>query len=202
MDRRVGRDLVAKLASDIPIASDGEVTELSRMMNEALKMVGDADGCHAWFKLFRAIDDDGSGRISYAGSRAPSAIRSTSSALPCPSASSSTSGARLTTTTRGSSTGEFGRFMKRGEVVQAPAQLKVHEENRAAARAEKAMLAELTGQDLRETHAQGCGARERGGDALHFGRVQSRNGAYAEGEPRMVQAVQEMDHDGSELICS
>ena len=39
---------------------------------------------------------------------------------------------------------------KRGEVVRAPPQLKVHEENRAAARAEKAMLAELTGQDLKE----------------------------------------------------
>jgi Ca2+-binding EF-hand superfamily protein len=47
MDRRVGRDLVAKLAeSDIPIATDPEVTELSKLMNEALKMVGDADGCH------------------------------------------------------------------------------------------------------------------------------------------------------------
>ena len=66
LDRRVGRDLVTRInESGVPVASDAEVKALAEMMNRALHMVGDAEGCHAWFVLFRAIDDDHSGRISY-----------------------------------------------------------------------------------------------------------------------------------------
>ena len=204
LDRRVGRDLVAKLAeSDIPIATAGEVTALSKMMNDALKMVGDADGCHAWYQLFRAIDDDGSGRISYA--ELASAVRQTlelkRTVLP---------ERRLLSLWRALDddnsgfidTGEFGRFMKRGEVVRAPPQLKVHEENRAAARAEKAMLAELTGQDLKEKLTK-KGVEPASDDEMLYisgllNRVLVR---IAESpSPEWYRLFKEMDTDGSGLI--
>ena len=134
MDRRVGRDLIQRIQSvtpasqvrlsspppplspptslcplPLPPASQEELAELAELFHHSL------DG-RAWFVLFKAVDDDGSGRISYAelkrGCR--SFLSLDSRALP---------DARLHSLWRTLdadesgfvSTGEFGHFMKLGK---------------------------------------------------------------------------------------
>ena len=64
MDRLVGRDLSSMLQAVEPADEDEELS-LSRLLNEKLSIFPDPNA-RSWYKLFRHIDDDGSGRVSYA----------------------------------------------------------------------------------------------------------------------------------------
>ena len=46
-------------------ADEDEELSLSRLLNEKLSIFPDPNA-RSWYKLFRHIDDDGSGRVSYA----------------------------------------------------------------------------------------------------------------------------------------
>ena len=63
MDKRVGRDLNAKFA-DVETASAEEVQALSEELNAKMIIFPDPQ-TRDWFKLFRHMDDDDSGRIAY-----------------------------------------------------------------------------------------------------------------------------------------
>ena len=62
MAKRIGTDLTAKLA-DVAPASKEDVFKLSTMFN--VQMIEILNGKQEWFLLFKAVDTDRSGRISY-----------------------------------------------------------------------------------------------------------------------------------------
>jgi len=63
LDKRSGRDIRRRLAEVVP-ASEAELLELSALFNETLAMFPDPNA-REWFRLFKHLDDDGTGRISY-----------------------------------------------------------------------------------------------------------------------------------------
>ena len=113
IDRRVGRDLTAKVMSVTP-ASVEECREIAALFHEALAVDG-----KTWFNLFNLIDEDGSGRISYAelkrGCR--NLLHLSQKALP----DSKLQAVWRTLDEDASgfiSTGEFGAFMKMAPAVK------------------------------------------------------------------------------------
>ena len=64
-DRLFHRDLARSMANE-PRASLAEITELSRALNTAMVGMVSAWETPSWFKLFRIVDSDGSGLISFA----------------------------------------------------------------------------------------------------------------------------------------
>ena len=64
LDELVGRDVTKALALEPP-ASAEVVQQLSEQLNAKMAMFPDPQ-TRSWFKLFKHMDDDGSGRISYA----------------------------------------------------------------------------------------------------------------------------------------
>ena len=63
MDVMVGRDLNAKFKAIEPAGAD-DVLALSELLNQKMAIFPDPNA-REWFKLFKHMDDDGSGRISY-----------------------------------------------------------------------------------------------------------------------------------------
>ena len=105
---------LAEALKAVEAASDEEVTALSKLLNEALVIIPDP-AARLWYKLFKVMDDDGSGRISYAelAGLVRTQLRLDKTALP---------DARLQAVWKavdddGSgyiSAGEFGVFMRKG----------------------------------------------------------------------------------------
>ena len=108
IDRRVGRDLLERIQS-VPMASQEEMVSLAEQLQGSL----DDHRSGSWFLLFREMDEDGSGRISY--SELKSACRKilnlTQSSLP-DSKLQSVWRALDEDASGFISTGEFGRFMR------------------------------------------------------------------------------------------
>ena len=114
LDRRVGRDLNARLAEIAP-AGEGEVTELSRLLNERLSAYADPQA-REWFRLFRHMDDDGTGRISYRELEGMVRDELRLSSTDLSEYSLQSLWRALDTDSSGYiSAGEFGRFMRKGE---------------------------------------------------------------------------------------
>ena len=66
LDARVGRDVTRRLV-DVPPPDPEEIAELSALFNQALckHFVPNYTGGHNFFQLFKAIDADGSRRLSF-----------------------------------------------------------------------------------------------------------------------------------------
>lgn len=67
LDKRAGRDLTAQLReADVPAASEAEILEMSALFNAQMAAMRprDSDGLN-FFQLFKHMDVDGSGRISF-----------------------------------------------------------------------------------------------------------------------------------------
>ena len=71
LDRRVGRDVTMRI-SRVPPASYGDIVQLATLFNRRLMRLLHAQNRQelptascAWFRLFRFMDNDDSGRISY-----------------------------------------------------------------------------------------------------------------------------------------
>ena len=204
LDRRIGRDLVRVIReSGVEAASESEVRRLSLLMNKSLHMVGDADGCHVWFHLFRAIDDDHSGRISFA--ELAKAVRTvlglTSKALP---------DRQLQSVWRALDTdmsgfidaGEFGRFMKKGEQHKPPPKQAIQQAAHDEALAEKREMERATGRDLREKITN-AGIRPASDEDLVWlsGLLNRELVRIAESpNPEWYRLFKEMDADNSGLI--
>ena len=114
MAKRIGTDLTAKLA-DVAPASKEDVFKLSTMFN--VQMIEILNGKQEWFLLFKAVDTDRSGRISY--DELESMVRSVSglqmSTKKLSTAKLQALWKALDEDSSGFlSTGEFGRFMKAG----------------------------------------------------------------------------------------
>ena len=63
IDRRVGRDVTRQLEM-IPPAMQPEVEQLSRLINDKMSIFADPRA-RGWFRMFKHLDDDGTGRISF-----------------------------------------------------------------------------------------------------------------------------------------
>ncbi len=63
-DRMFHRD-VARSVEDEPRASEEELVDISILLNEAQRSIVPHWETPSWFKLFRHVDSDGSGLISY-----------------------------------------------------------------------------------------------------------------------------------------
>lgn len=151
MDALSGKGLAQALAA-VEAASDEEVTALSKLLNEALVIIPDP-AARLWYKLFKVMDDDGSGRIAYAelSSLVRNQLRLDRSALP---------EARLQAAWKaidddGSgyiSAGEFGVFMRKGarDMTAEPTwKERRTQRNQAAKAAVNAETEALVGKDAR-----------------------------------------------------
>jgi len=113
MDRRVGRDVTAKVA-DVAAASGDETRSLSEQFNAKMSDIFLPDERN-WYRLFKRVDLDGSGRISYTefSAMVRDELRLASKALPEKSLQSLWR--RLDEDSSGwVSAGEFGHFMRLG----------------------------------------------------------------------------------------
>ena len=204
LDQRVGRDLIERIAS-LPKADDEEVRRLSAMMNQKLHLVAAPDGAHGWFHLFRHIDDDGSGRISFL--ELERAVRQ-SLGLP----RSALGDKKLQSLWRSLdedasgyiSAGEFGRFMKLGE--PKPPELnpraRLAEQRVAASRADREEQLEEAGL-MFTTKLQEAGVEpaEDGTMSWLSQRIYQALAKLAvNGPPEWYRFFKEMDEDASGLV--
>ena len=104
------------VAAGIEPASDGQVAALAQLINRTLAQLYEDPQKRSWFKLFKHMDDDGSGRITYAELSAMLRSDLGLSAHELPTAALKAVWAALDADGSGFITaGEFGNFMRRGE---------------------------------------------------------------------------------------
>jgi len=114
-DKMFHRDLKAAMANK-PRASDEDIALLSRRLNKRLRELVKPPATPSWFKLFRHMDDDGSGKISFA--EFSGMIRDELRLLPSdvPNRTLKAVWVALDADSSGLLTsGEFGAFMRKGE---------------------------------------------------------------------------------------
>ena len=141
IDRRTGRELTRKLA-DVHPARAEDVERLSRMLNQKMEIFPDP-ACREWFKLFQHVDDDGTGRISY--KELAGMVREELRLGPSELREEELEGLWRALDADSSgwiSAGEFGRFMRRGEMTAEHLSPTREDRNRLRERARASLQAE------------------------------------------------------------
>ena len=104
------------IAAGIEPASDGQVIVLAQLINRTLEQLYEDPQKRSWFKLFKHMDDDGSGRVTFAELSAMLRDDLGLSSNELPAAALKAVWAALDADGSGFITaGEFGGFMRRGE---------------------------------------------------------------------------------------
>ena len=118
--QRTGRDLLAAVQS-VPKASDDEVRTLSERLNSCL-VSRTVDGKPSWYHFYRQLDEDNTGRISFAELKRAVRQLLQIGADTVPDAVLRSIWRNLDEDGNGFLTaGEFGRFMRKGESAAAAA---------------------------------------------------------------------------------
>jgi len=153
MDKRVGRDVTAKLAGVSPLSRD-ELTSFSSQLNQkfaSLFLPSEQSWYHPpWFKHFKAVDTDGSGRISFDEFREMLRGSLQMSRKELPESRLQQAWKALDEDESGwVSTGEWGRFMKIGRPPPpVPAKERMLQERIAAFAQQRAEQERRVGSDL------------------------------------------------------
>ena len=152
-DRRSGKELKAKFAG-VRAAREEQVVELSTKLNEQMVRIIADPMARQWFKLFRHMDDDDSGRISYAelAGMIREELKMDSDELP--EAQLRSLWKALDRDLGGYITpGEFGAFMRKGVGKSEPWRDRVRAKNQCEAAAVRAETDRRSGKELKAKFA-------------------------------------------------
>ena len=165
MDARIGRDLNSSLLAGVEAASDDQVAALAEQINGAMAQLLPKGTERAWIKLFKLLDEDGSGRLSFGEFTKMIRLRLNLSEGELSEERLKAVWKAVDTGAEGFiSVGSFGRFIKKGAsalLVQSAALETEDETNRRRRMAEEAAALKRLAAKQEEEERMRAAARQR-----------------------------------------